>query len=185
MSTPLPEAFVPVLREPEVEVRVFEDDGRFPNHETLPVVILRQAVRSGDAPRAAVLERVFGTHGWRGQWRNGIFSYHHYHSTAHEVLGVAAGTARVQLGGPGGTAFDVKAGDVLVLPAGVAHKNLGASSDFVVVGAYPDGQDWDLNRGRPGERPDADRNIEQVPLPSADPVYGPKGPLVVHWGLSP
>lgn len=173
MSSSIPEGFAEVLRPPRVETQVFGDDGTFPNNQALPVVILRQAVQPTEVPRADRLERVFRAHGWQGQWRNGIFS------TAHEVIGVAAGTARVQFGGPEGTAFDVNVGDVLVLPAGVAHKNLSAASDFLVVGAYPDGQEWDLRRGRSGERPDADRNIEQVPLPSADPLYGPNGPLAV------
>jgi len=183
MSTVVPDAFADVLRSPEVQTRQFADDGTFPNHPVLPVLILRQAVSTEVGDLAQTFERVFGAHDWQGQWRDGIFSYHHYHSTAHEVLGVAAGSAHVQLGGPNGDAFDVEAGDVLVLPAGVAHKNLGAARDFLVVGAYPEGQDWDLLRGRPGERPEADRNIEQVPLPDRDPVYGEEGPLVEHWGL--
>jgi len=185
MSTTIPNAFADVLRVPEVQTRRFADDGTVPNNPVLPVLVLRQAVRTEAADLARTFERVFRAHDWRGQWRDGIFSYHHYHSTAHEVLGVAAGSARVQLGGPDGGVFDVDAGDVLVLPAGVAHKNLDAASDFLVVGAYPEGQDWDLLRGRPGERPKADRNIEQVSLPDRDPVYGDEGPLVGHWGLTP
>src|SRR5437870_8580248 len=35
--------------------------------------------------------------------------------------------------------LDVQSGDVIVIPAGVAHQKLDASSDFAVVGAYPDG----------------------------------------------
>jgi uncharacterized protein YjlB len=97
------------------------------------------------------------------------------------VLGIAQGSATVQLGGPAGVTLDVATGDVLVIPAGVAHKNRGASGDFLVVGAYPDGQRWDLKRGEPGDRPEADRNIEQVPLPSLDPVYGDDGPVQEHW----
>lgn len=180
MSTTIPESFLEVLGVPDVETHHFADDGTFPNNPSLPVLVYRQAVDG----EVGTLERVFRAHNWRGQWRNGIFSYHHYHSTAHEVLGVARGSARVQLGGPEGATFDVEAGDVLVLPAGVAHKNLGADPDFLVVGAYPEGQDWDLLRGRPGERPEADRNIERVPLPSQDPVYGLEGPLVNHWGIA-
>jgi uncharacterized protein YjlB len=88
------------------------------------------------------------------------------------------------LGGDGGIIFDLRAGDVLVIPAGVAHKNLGATSDFAVVGAYPDGRDWDLNYGKAGERPKTDDNIAKVPLPRSDPLYGPRGPLVRHWGLA-
>jgi hypothetical protein len=27
-------------------------------------------------------------------------------------------------------------------------------------------------------------NIAQVPLPQADPVYGPQGPLIGRWNVS-
>lgn len=43
-----------------------------------------------------------------------------------------------------------------MIPAGVAHKNLGSTADFGVAGAYPEGQDWDINYGWPGGRPHAD-----------------------------
>jgi uncharacterized protein YjlB len=183
MSTPLPSAFADVLRPPSVQMWQFGDDGTFPNNEPLPTLVFRGAVREGEAGRASTFERLFRAHRWRGHWRNGVFSYHHYHSTAHEVLGVAAGAARLQVGGPSGASIEVDAGDVLVLPAGVAHKNRGAGTDFLVVGAYPEDQEWDLLRGRPGERPEADRNIARVPLPAMDPVYGADGPLGAHWGL--
>lgn len=29
---------------------------------------------------------------------------------------------------------------------------------------------------------EADRNIEQVPLPTLDPIYGDEGPVQEHWG---
>lgn len=184
MSTTIPDTFADVLRPPQVRTRRFADDGTFPNNEALPVLFFEQAVET-EGNLAETWERVFRAHDWRGPWRNGIFSYHHYHSTAHEVLGVADGAARVQLGGPDGEAFDVETGDVLILPAGVAHKNLGTSGDFLVVGAYPkSGQHWDSKRGRPDERPEADRNVEHVSLPACDPVYGRDGPLVEQWGLA-
>jgi len=75
----------------------------------------------------------------------------------------------------------VQSGDVIVIPAGVAHQKLDASSDFAVVGAYPDGRDWDLLRGRPGERPEADRKIAALPIPDNDPIYGAEGPLRQVW----
>src|SRR5581483_10867523 len=114
-------------------------------------------------------------------WRDGIYTYHHYHSTAHEVLGVFNGSATVQFGGEHGLKQKVNAGDVIIIPAGVAHKNLGASSAFGVVGAYPRGQTWDMNYGRAEERPRADENIVHVALPKRDPVYGSGGPLTEHW----
>jgi uncharacterized protein YjlB len=181
MAVSIPDDFSGVLREPKLLARTLADDGTFPNNEVLPVLVYGQAVRPSVRSVAATVERVFRANNWTGAWRNGIFSYHHYHSTAHEVLAVTAGAATVQLGGADGWTLDVEAGDVLVLPAGVAHKNLGSDRDFQVVGAYPDGQSWDLRRGEAGERPEADRNIEQVPLPSRDPLYGADGPLLEHW----
>ena len=173
--------FQDVLARPDVTTRQLEDDGTFPNNKTLPLVVYRRAFDFPGQDPAGTLEDVFEAHRWGGSWRNGIYDYHHYHSTAHEVLGIARGSAHVQLGGPDGATFEVEAGDVIILPAGVAHKNLGSSSDFVVVGAYPEGQRWDMNYGKDDERPAADRNIEEVPLPASDPVYGPDGPLVKHW----
>lgn len=165
---------------PDVTAVPLTDDGTFPNNAALPLLIYHAAFAPG-ACSASAIEAVFRQHQWGGMWRNGIYGYYHYHSTAHEVLGVARGSARVQLGGPDGATVDVDAGDVLILPAGVAHKNLGASSDFLVVGAYPEGQDWDMNTGRPGERPQTDQRIKQVPLPAMDPVYGINGPLRTRW----
>ena len=98
-----------------------------------------------------------------------------------EVLGICRGRARVQFGGESGPVLDTSAGDVVVIPAGVAHKNMGASIDFMVVGAYPRGQTWDMNRGRPGERPRTDDNIRRVPAPPADPILGSGGPLMRLW----
>ncbi len=70
---------------------------------------------------------------------------------------------------------------MVVIPAGVAHRNLGETRGFGVVGAYPEGQRWDMNTGRPGERPAADERIARVPLPASDPVFGVNGPLMALW----
>ena len=164
----------------KVTTRILKDDGTFPNNPRLPLLYYESAV---DLPPdgASHLEDLFRQHSWAGSWRNGIFWYHHYHSTAHEVLGVYRGSARVQLGGEAGLIAEIGVGDVVIIPAGVAHKNLQSSDDFRVVGAYPLGQTWDMNYGKPGERPKADRNIERVPLPASDPVGGASGPLVENW----
>jgi uncharacterized protein YjlB len=157
----------------------FEDDGTFPNSR-LPLLLYEAALAPGAAGPEA-FEALFAAKGWPPAWRASVFTYHHYHSTAHETLGIARGSARLMLGGPRGREFDVSAGDVIVIPAGVAHRRLRSSDDFLVVGAYPPGEDWDLLRGATGDRPRADENIARVPLPATDPVGGAEGGVHEHW----
>jgi uncharacterized protein YjlB len=154
----------------------------FPNNPRLPVIVYRAAFQlpeHGDA--APSIERTFSRHGWSGGWRDGVYNYHHYHSTAHEVLGCYVGRAALMLGGPEGTRIEISRGDVVVLPAGVAHKSIETSADFKVVGAYAEGRAYDMRQGNTDETKAAEREIAQVPLPNADPVHGPGGPLLEHW----
>jgi uncharacterized protein YjlB len=127
------------------------------------------------------IARVFGGHGWTGGWRDSVYDFDHYHSTAHEVLGCYRGHARIRLGGPSGVEVELDIGDAVVIPAGVAHMRLEASNDFGVVGAYAGGRTYDMNRGRPRERPTSDANIADVPRPAMDPVFGEDGPLLCRW----
>ncbi|MEY2528401.1 MAG: hypothetical protein QOJ05_491 [Verrucomicrobiota bacterium] len=170
-------------QQPEVvepQQLLFKDDGAIPNNR-LPLLLYRQAFAAGTADLASAIELRFAENNWTGSWRAGIYPFRHYHSTTHEVLGVFAGSATLRLGGGQGATVRVRTGDVIVIPAGVGHQKLQSSADFSVVGAYPDGRRWDLLRGLPGERPEADRNIAAVPLPKADPVYGSTGPLNRIW----
>ena len=96
---------------------------------------------------------LFTANGWPAAWRNGIYPFHHFHSTAHEALGVYAGTATARFGGEGGIDMTVSAGDVVIIPAGVGHKAIEASANLGIVGAYPAGTGPDLCRGAPAERP--------------------------------
>ena len=160
----------------DVEAYRFADDGRFPN-SALPVLVYRQAL----PPDPAAMERVFAAHDWSNGWRDGIFDYRHFHSTAHEVLGIAAGAVRVAFGGPSGQEVTVRAGDVVAIPAGVAHRNMGQSADLLVVGAYPGGSGYDIRRGDPAEHAAAVRAIAAVPLPKSDPVLGHDGGLRRRW----
>lgn len=157
----------------------FKDDGRFPN-SPLPVVVYRRAV-SAEEVTPEVVEGLFDSNGWSNQWRGGVYDYHHYHSTAHECLGIASGSATLELGGPEGETFEVQAGDVLVLPAGTAHRCAGADGGFLVIGAYPPGQDWDVLKGEEADRPGADDRISGVPAPDTDPVGGQGGPVLEKW----
>src|SRR5205085_9222959 len=117
-------------------------------------------------------------HGWPDSWRNGIYADHHYHSTAHEVLGIARGNAWVRLGGEGGQTLELSAGDVVVIPAGIAHKREAASGDLLVIGSYPKGQHPDMCRPEPGRHGAARSAIVAVKLPARDPVTGEAGPLL-------
>jgi uncharacterized protein YjlB len=157
------------------------DDGRIPNHPTLPLLVYQGALTLPETDPASRAEAIFRRNGWGGLWRNGIYAFHHYHSTAHEALAIVRGEAVVQLGGEGGITLSVSAGDVLVLPAGTGHKRLSASRDLLVGGAYPPGQTWDLCRGEPGERARVLANIRATALPETDPILGESGPLVECW----
>ena len=137
-----------------------------PNHPRFAVLLYRG---TGLDSAAAARER-FAEHGWGGSWVDGVFGFHHFHSTSHEVLAVVAGSATLELGGPQGRAFEVTAGDVVVLPAGTGHRRTVDDGSFTVVGAYPAGQeDYDLLR----EADDAARSrLATLPAPDADPVGG-------------
>ena len=163
----------------QVETYRFADDGVVPNN-ALPLVLYRGVLAEG-GDRAAACEAMFARNGWPGAWRNGIYGHHHYHSTAHEVLGIAAGNARVRLGGEGGQTVELRAGDVVVIPAGVAHKRESASADLLVIGAYPRGQSPDLCRAEADSHDWALGHIAAVPLSAADPVTGRADPLLKHW----
>ncbi|MDT0645806.1 cupin domain-containing protein [Zunongwangia sp. F260] len=157
----------------------FKDDGSIPNNK-LPLLLYKKAFSERGDSGAEWLENRFSENNWRNSWRNGVFSYHHYHSNTHEVLGVYSGSALLQLGGEKGEKLEVTAGDIIVIPAGVGHKNLG-SEDFHIVGAYPNGMEHDMNYGKEPERPKADKNIAAVPLPEADPLLGKNEGLPRLW----
>jgi len=162
---------------PAPDTLQFAGDGSIPN-SALPVLVYRGLEL---AENAADAERAFAENAWRGAWRNGIYAFHHFHSTAHEVLAIVGGRASVTLGGPDGETLTVSRGDVLVLPAGTGHCNAGSSADLLVVGAYPGGMSWDLRRGDPAEYDEVQANIAAVPLPATDPVGGADGALVRVW----
>ncbi len=148
------------------EAFCFSGDDRFPN-SALPVLVYWGAL----AADPAAMEQAFAAQGWTNSWRNGVFDYHHYHSITHEVLGIASGEVTVRFGGPAGQDVTVRAGDVVVIPAGVSHRNMG-DRDLLTVGAYPGGSECDVLRGDPAELAAAQRAIAAIPLPDHDPVPG-------------
>jgi uncharacterized protein YjlB len=165
------------MNEPKVQTFYLKDDGIMPNNPDLPVILYQGALKNQE--RQA--EKIFNQHNWTNSWTNGVFDYHHYHSDTHEVLGVISGSAVLQLGGEQGQSVELQAGDVAVLPAGTAHKRLSSSSNFRIVGAYPNGMEYNLYTGKAGERTKALEEMKHVPVPGTDPVFGETGPLLEHW----
>jgi uncharacterized protein YjlB len=168
------------MKEQKIIPHQLERNGQVPNNSKLPFLVYQQIFESNDNLMNR-FEEAFQQNSWGGTWINGIFNYHHYHSTAHEVLGVLSGTATVAFGGPNKLEIDVQAGDMVVLPAGTGHCLLSASDDFKVIGAYPKGQeDYDICTEK-DDIEEKKENIRQVALPTTDPISGESGPLMEHW----
>ena len=161
------------------EIFQLSRNGWMPNNDRLPVLLYRRAIPIASADPARIFEQVFQRNGWPPQWRNGVYTFHHYHSTAHEVIGFPGGHARLMLGGENGHELMVQAGDVAVLPTGTGHCNLGSSDDFLVVGAYPPNQNWDICRTAPDA--EAQERMRSLRFPDSDPVTGAGGALTQRW----
>ena len=95
------------------------------SNPSLPVLIYR-----GGAPTAdpVAVKAVLGGNARRPDWRNGVYPFHHFHSTAHEAFACVTGSATLTLGGPDGLDVRIEVGGLLVLPAGTGHRRVEASA---------------------------------------------------------
>ncbi|KAF4634757.1 hypothetical protein G7Y89_g3345 [Cudoniella acicularis] len=155
----------------------------------LPVLVYRSVLLSNPDPAStcAAIEP--------NDWlKGGVFKHygaHHFHSVTHECYAVFKGHSRLLLGrGPldpeddHDLLLDLKEGDAIVLPAGVAHCNLESSDDYEYVGLYPKGSPhWDNNfcKADGEETREKEANARAVPIPQSDPIFGVGGPLVTIW----
>ena len=148
----------------------------------LPLIVYRGALSAHGKDAAEECLSLFARNGWGGGWTGGIYTYHHFHATTHEALGIISGSVRVRFGGSSGPVVAVEAGDAVIIPAGVSHRNEGASDDLIVVGAYPGGRRPDReHRGSDEITLAVRKRVRAVPLPEADPVFGENGPLLRNW----
>ena len=161
---------------------VLKRNKNFPNSK-LPVLIYQNAVKfpSDKNKVATTIQKIFSRNGWSNSWSNGIYDFHHYHSNTHEGMAICAGEVEVILGGPKGKKIKLSQGDVIILPAGVGHRCLKASKDFLCVGAYPQGKEYDTNLGKNKELEKALSNIKNLSHPSKDPIFGKEGFLKTYW----
>jgi uncharacterized protein YjlB len=160
----------------------FKDDGDIPNHPRWPLLLYSRALDLETLTRSeTAFDELFAKNDWIVRFRAGIYSFIHYHSNAHEVLGVARGHATVQFGGEAGQAVGVQAGDAVLLPAGTGHQLIAGSADLLVVGAYPPGPDRDLMRAGEVDRNGVRARIASVAKPNTDPIRGLDGPMIGAW----
>jgi uncharacterized protein YjlB len=68
-----------------------------------------------------------------------------------------------------------------MIPAGLGHKCSKATTDFLCVGAYPGGKEYDTNVGKKQELVLAKKRIEKLPVPALDPVFGKEGFIKTFW----
>ncbi|MEO5684893.1 MAG: hypothetical protein ABIQ88_19780 [Chitinophagaceae bacterium] len=148
---------------------ILPDSGQFPNSH-LPVLYYPDVLPLPSLFAAAGIKSLFTRNGWTNNWKGGIYTYSHYHSNTHEAMGIISGSTIIRLGGDTGICLEINKGDLLIIPAGVAHKNEGRQDDIVCIAGYPEGKYFDINTGQPGERPDNDITIEAVPIPSNGPL---------------
>ncbi|KAJ9653015.1 hypothetical protein H2198_007762 [Neophaeococcomyces mojaviensis] len=177
---------------------------------------------------APQVHEMFETNGWSTQWifRYGQTQEAHYHSMTHECMAVLSGSATIRFGvadtspdleesthgsgkEDGGIDLHAQAGDVFILPAGLAHKTYdttpaefalltpgkgrGIEADdpkaalqnlkldgFTMIGAYPKDGKWDFSTG--GENAEEYEKVWSVPKPECDPILGKADDgLCKHW----
>lgn len=166
-----------------VEPIFLDENEPFPNNP-LPVLYYENVLESvfgEDFSGDDVLE-LFKNNGFVNGWTGGILDRHHFHSNAHEALACSAGELRVQLGGPQGRMFTIRKGDVLLLPAGTAHKKLEATEEHEIIGAYPlNDSEYDMQYGDADNYEAIKESIANVAMPHTDPVTGSPSHIEEYW----
>ncbi|KAI1750660.1 RmlC-like cupin domain-containing protein [Xylaria castorea] len=115
------------------------------------------------------------------QWRATMYAMSHFHSMSHKVLSVTNGKATICFGyedNPGRIMRDIEKGDLIIIPAGVAHRLYAILEEgFEMDGSYSKGYNCDTCYGIPDEGWKIER-IKELPWFDLDPIYGDKGPVL-------
>jgi uncharacterized protein YjlB len=145
-----------------------KDDGTFPNNEQYPTLIYKNSFHGNEADGRRL---IVSKNEWTEPWVWGIFSYHHYHTKAWELLLCIRGSASIQLGGDAGPTVKIDKGDLVLIPPGVAHKQLKEEGGFSLLGSYPtvgyDGIDTCTSTPTDEER----KRIQECYVPKTDPIF--------------
>lgn len=154
----------------------------FPNN-SLPILYYKKGLQDalGESFTAQEVLELFESNGYTNGWSNGILDEHHFHTNTHEVLACVEDEAMVQLGGADGDVFPFRKGDVLLLPAGVAHKKVDGELNFQVVGAYPEGLSPDMQKENVDDYEELRNRVENVETPKTDPLTGSPGGVDEYW----
>ena len=86
---------------------LLKDDGQFPN-SIYPVLLYKQALRLHFLFKGVFVKNFFKKHHWTNNWRDGVYTFHHYHSNTHEVMAVIQGSTRLKLGGENGIEVEIE-----------------------------------------------------------------------------
>lgn len=167
----------------EAELYSFKPSGGVPNSR-LPLVFWPKRLPAVIGGGNAVME-LYERNSWTGTWVYTVFPFWHFHTKGHEVLTCVAGSAKIGLGGDDGIVATVSVGDVSIIPAGVGHRKLAASPDFLMAGGYPPGQTGNIVRPGDLEQTRIAAEIAAVALPMTDPITGRADGVVGIWSAEP
>lgn len=146
-----------------------KDDGTFPNNADYPLLLYKSAFTGN---RFEGEQAIAAEGKWTSPWAWGIFPYHHYHSKAWELLLCVEGQANVQVGGDKGPKVLIAQGDLVLVPPGLAHKQLDATKGFTLLGSYPKSGYSGIDTLTGAPTADERHAIQTCPVPPSDPVFG-------------
>ncbi|KAM0326599.1 hypothetical protein ACHAQA_006468 [Verticillium albo-atrum] len=185
---------------PQPEQYHIKPTAHCPNN-VLPVLVYRNVLPLpyNEATASEVLE----AHGWEKRGTFGTIIIKHFHPNTHECYGIFQGSSELIFGAgraddaAAGVTCRVSAGDVVVVPAGVAHASVPTVGrpkvkwdldedelHYQYVGVYPrEGPIWKVEYGKEeiGKDDPLFDEIAQVAVPVDDPISGPNGPLCQIW----